>query len=362
MTEQASVPAAAQTATMTAATLAGPGRIELKDLPKPEITETAMALVRITRAGICGSDLYLYDGRMEIEPDFPLGHEYVGVVEEVGPDVRLIEVGDRVAGSFSVSCGRCSQCQRGQHARCLMLRFFGFGFAFGDLPGAQSQYIAVPEADLTLRKVPEGVSDDAAVLIGDNIVTAVDVLHRGRFEAGHVVAVMGAGPTGLLTAQAALALGAGAVVISDPQPHRLRCAESFGATAVDITSDDPADAVLELSGYQGADLVVDATSTAQAASDAVALARKGGVIAVTTVHADGELTIPLGEMWLKDLELVMHQVNVQARLDEVVGLVTSGRLSPEVVISHRLPLEEAAAGYAVSASREALKVVLTPGA
>ncbi|MEA2619284.1 MAG: hypothetical protein QOC97_57, partial [Chloroflexota bacterium] len=149
---------------MIAATLAGPERIELKNVPKPEITESAMALVRITLAGICGSDLYLYDGRMGIEPDFPLGHEYVGVVEEAGPDVRLIEVGDRVAGAFSVSCGRCGPCQRGQHARCLMLRFFGFGFAFGDLPGAQTQFIAVPEADLTLRKVPEGITDDAAVL------------------------------------------------------------------------------------------------------------------------------------------------------------------------------------------------------
>jgi threonine dehydrogenase-like Zn-dependent dehydrogenase len=345
---------------MIAATLAGPGQIELKDVPKPEVAESTTAVVRITRAGICGSDLYLYDGRMEIEPDFPLGHEYVGLVEEVGPEVRLIEVGDRVAGSFSVSCGRCGPCQRGLHQRCLMLRFFGFGFAFGDLPGAQSQYIGVPEADLTLRKVPDAISDDVAVMVGDNIVTAVDVLRRGRFEPGQTVAVMGAGPTGLLTAQAALALGAGAVVVSDSVAHRLRCAESLGATAVDITVDDPADAVLELSSFQGADLVVEATSTVQATADAVALARKGGVIAVTTVHADGEVTIPLGEMWLKDLDLVMHQVDVQARLDEVVSLVASGRLRPEVVITHRLGLEEAAEGYRVAASREAGKVVLTP--
>jgi 2-desacetyl-2-hydroxyethyl bacteriochlorophyllide A dehydrogenase len=345
---------------MIAATLAGPERVELKDVPKPEVTESTTAVVRITRAGICGSDLYLYDGRMEIEPDFPLGHEYVGVVEEVGPEVRLIEVGDRVAGSFSVSCGRCGPCQRGIHQRCLMLRFIGFGFAFGDLPGAQSQYIGVPEADLTLRKVPDAISDDAAVLLGDNIVTAVDVLHRGRFQPGQTVAVMGAGPTGLLTAQAALALGAGAVIVSDRVGHRLRCAEGIGATAVDVTTDDPADAVLELSGFQGADLVVEATSTAQATADAVALVAKGGVIAVTSVHADGEVTIPLGEMWLKDVELVMHQVDVQARLDEVVALVAAGRLRPEVVITHRLGLEDVAEGYRLAASREAGKVVLTP--
>jgi 2-desacetyl-2-hydroxyethyl bacteriochlorophyllide A dehydrogenase len=345
---------------MIAATLAGPGRVELKEVRKPEPSGSTTALVRITRAGICGSDLYLYDGRMEIEPDFPLGHEYVGVVEEVGPEVRLIEAGDRVAGSFSVSCGRCGPCQLGKHQRCLMLRFFGFGFAFGDLPGAQAEYIGVPEADLTLRKVPDGISDDAAVMLGDNVATAIDVLRRGRFEPGQTVAVMGAGPTGLLTAQAALALGAGSVVISDKVAHRLRCAESIGATAVDITTDDPLDAVLELSGFQGADLVVEATSTAQATADAVALARKGGVIAVTTVHVDGEVTIPLGEMWLKDLELVMHQVNVQARLDEVVSLVASGRLNPEAVITHRLALEEVAEGYRLAASREAGKIVLTP--
>jgi threonine dehydrogenase-like Zn-dependent dehydrogenase len=343
-----------------AATLAAPGRVELKEVPQPELAETGAALVRITRAGICGSDLYLYDGRMEIEPDFPLGHEYVGVVEAIGSDVRLIEIGDRVAGSFSVSCGRCGPCQRGWHQRCLMLRFIGFGFAFGDLPGAQSQYIAVPEADLTLRKIPDVISDDAAVMLGDNIVTAVDVLHRGRLQPGQVVAVMGAGPTGLLTAQAALALGASSVVVSDKVGHRLKCAERIGATAVDITTSDPLDAVLELSGFQGADLVVEATSTAQGTADAVALARKGGVIAVTTVHADGEVTIPLGEMWLKDLDLVMHQVDVQARLDAVVALVASGRLDPEVVITHRMCLDDVAEGYRMAASREAGKVILTP--
>jgi threonine dehydrogenase-like Zn-dependent dehydrogenase len=344
-----------------AATLAGPGKIEVQEVPDPQITESGAALVRVTRAGICGSDLYLYDGRMEIEPGFALGHEYVGVVEEIGADVRLIEVGDRVAGSFSVSCGRCSQCQRGQHARCLMLRFFGFGFAFGDLPGGQAERIAVPEADLTLRKVPDEISDDVAVLLGDNIVTAVDVLHRGRFEPGHVVVVLGAGATGLLTAQAALALGARAVIVHDKVPQRLKLAAELGATAVDITQPDADDAVMEASGYQGADLVVEATSTIGGAVDAIPLARKGGVIAVTTVHADGEVTLPIGELWLKDLELVMHQVNVQARLDEVVSLVASGRVRPEAIISHRLTLAQAAEGYAALAAAEATKVLLTPG-
>src|SRR3954452_3053336 len=265
-----------------AATMAGPERVEVRELPKPELTESTAALVRVTRAGICGSDLYLYDGRMDIEPDFALGHEYVGIVEEVGPDVRLIEQGDRVAGSFSVSCGRCGQCQRGHHQRCLLLRFIGFGFAFGDLQGGQAEYIAVPEADLTLRKVPDAVSDDAAGLRGDNIVTAVDVLHRGRFEPGQVVAILGSGTVGLLTAQAALALGAGAVVVTDKVDHRLAHAAKLGATAVNIDNDDPLDAVLDLSGYQGADLVVEATATLEATAAAVAFARKGGVIAVTS--------------------------------------------------------------------------------
>jgi threonine dehydrogenase-like Zn-dependent dehydrogenase len=343
---------------MIAATLAEPGKIEVQDVPDPQITEPGAAIVRVTRAGICGSDLYLYDGRMQIEPGFALGHEYVGVVQEVSPDVRLIEVGDRVAGSFSVSCGRCGQCQRGQHARCLMLRFFGFGFAFGDLPGGQAELICVPEADLTLRKVPEEISDDVAVLLGDNLVTAVDVLHRGRFEPGQVVAILGAGATGLLTAQAALALGASAVVVHDKVSQRLELAAELGAIAVDVTQPDADDAVLEASGYQGADLVVEATSTIRGTVDAISLARKGGVIAVTTVHADGEITLPIGELWLKDLELVMHQVNVQARLDETVALVSSGRIRPEAVITHHFGLRDAAAGYAALASREAIKVLL----
>jgi len=345
---------------MIGVTMAAPGRVELKEFDRPEITESAMAIVRITRAGICGSDLMLWDGRVEIEDDAIIGHEYLGIVEEIGPEVRLIEVGDRVTGTFSVACGHCIQCQRGFGQRCLMLRFIGFGFAFGDLAGGQAEYIAVPEADLTLRKVPDVISDDAALLVGDNAVTAVDVLHRARFEPGQIVAVMGAGPTGLLTAQAALALGAGAVVVSDRLQHRLDVASAFGATAVNVDSDDPLDAVLDLSGYQGADVVVEATNTAQGTVDAVALARKGGTIAVTTVHADGEVTIPLGEMWLKDHTLVMHQVNAQARMDDVIAMIAGGRLEPEKVISHRLPLSDAAHGYAVMAQREALKVILTP--
>jgi threonine dehydrogenase-like Zn-dependent dehydrogenase len=345
---------------MIGVTMATPGRVELKEFPRPEVTETGMAIVKITRAGICGSDLLMWDGRVEIEDDAIIGHEYLGIVEEIGPDVRLIEVSDRVTGTFSVACGHCRACQKGFGQRCLMLRFIGFGFAFGDLDGGQAEYIAVPEADLTLRKVPDVISDDAALLVGDNAVTALDVLHRARFEPGQVVAIMGAGPTGLLTAQAALALGAGAVVISDRLQHRLDVAAAMGATAVNIDTDDPLDAVLDLSGYQGADVVVEATNTAQATVDAIALARKGGTIAVTTVHADGEVTIPLGEMWLKDHTLVMHQVNVNARMDDVIAMIAAGRLDPEQVISHRLPLSEAAQGYAVMAEREALKVILTP--
>jgi threonine dehydrogenase-like Zn-dependent dehydrogenase len=345
---------------MIGVTMAAPGRVECREVPQPELTEPGMAIVKITRAGICGSDLLLWDGRVEIEDDAVIGHEYLGIVEQAGPDVRLIDVGDRVTGTFAVACGHCRQCQKGFGQRCLMLRFIGFGFAFGDLQGGQAQYIAVPEADLTLRKVPEAISDDAALLVGDNAVTAVDVLHRSGFEPGMVVAVMGAGPTGLLTAEAALALGAGAVVVSDRMQWRLRHAEALGATAVDVDRDDPADAVLELSNYQGADIVVEATNTAQATVDAVALARKGATIAVTTVHADGEVTIPLGEMWLKDHTLVMHQANVQARMDDVIAMIAAGRLRPERVITHRLPIEQAAEGYEVTAAREAGKVVLLP--
>jgi 2-desacetyl-2-hydroxyethyl bacteriochlorophyllide A dehydrogenase len=345
---------------MIAATLAEPGKIEVQEVPDPQVTESGAAIVRVTRAGICGSDLYLYDGRMEIEPDFALGHEYVGVVEEIGPDVRLIEVGDRVAGSYFVSCGRCSQCQLGLHSRCLLLRFIGFGFAFGDLQGGQAERIAVPEADLTLRKLPDEVSDDVAVLLGDNVVTAVDALHRGRFKPGDVVAILGAGATGLLTAQVAVALGAGAVIVHDTVPARLKLAAEFGATAVDVTQPDADDAVMEASGYQGADVVVDLTGTPAGIPDAVPLVRKGGVIVVTTVHADGDVTIPVGELWLKDVDLAMHQANVQARLDETIALVASDRVRPEAVISHSLPLRDAADGYAALAAREATKVVLAP--
>src|SRR6185312_16165539 len=220
-------------ATMQAVTFYGPRDVRVEEVPRPEIEEQGDVLLRVDRAAICGTDLHPYNGRMEIEDGFVLGHEYLGTIEAKGDGVSQFEEGDRVVGSFFVACGKCWFCRRGVPMKCMMIRVFGLGMVFGDLSGAQSEYMRVPEADLTLRKMPDtGVDDDDILFVGDIPTTGYDAIRKAGMQPGDVVAVVGAGPVGLCTVMAARALGAGRVVALDMVAERLKLAEDLGAIAV----------------------------------------------------------------------------------------------------------------------------------
>lgn len=345
---------------MQAVVFHGPRDVRVEEVERPQILDAGDAVVRIDMASICGSDLHPYTGRLDAEDGFVMGHEYMGTVVEVGTSVQQIEAGDRVLGSFFACCGSCWFCRRGLYAKCLGAQVFGLGMAFGDLPGTQAEYARIPHADLTLRKVPDGLSDEQALFVGDILTTAYDAVRKTDLRSGDVVAVVGAGPVGLFSMLSAMALGAAKVVVIDRVPDRLKLAESLGAVAVNADELDALDVVLDLTDWRGADVVVDAVGHESAFKAAVSLVRMGGDLTIPGVYMDDEFEVPLGELWIHNTTVHTGVANVQARMDEVLALVHAGRIDPTAIITHRLGLADAAEGYELFARREALKVVLTP--
>jgi threonine dehydrogenase-like Zn-dependent dehydrogenase len=346
---------------MQATTFYGPHDVRVEEVPKPEVEEANDVLLRIDRAAICGTDLHPYTGRMELEEGFVLGHEYLGTIEAKGDGVTQFEEGERAVGSFFVSCGKCWFCRRSVPMKCMGIRVFGMGFAMGDLPGAQSQYMRVPEADLTLRKIPEnGLGDEDLLFVGDILTTGYDAVRKTGMRPGDVVAVVGCGPVGLCTVMAARALGAGKVVAVDMVPDRLKLAETLGAIAVNPAETDADDVVLELTDWRGADVVVDAVGNEKALAACFPLVRMGGTISLPGMYVEDATSVPIGDMWLKNITITAGVANVQGHMDEVIELIRDGRIDPKVIISHRLPLSEAPKGYELFEAKEAMKVVLDP--
>ena len=344
---------------MRAVTFHAPGdvRVEERADPAPEADDDAV--VRVEATGICGSDLHIYHGRVQIEPGFVIGHEYVGTVAAAGDGVTEVGVGDRVLGTYCTACGGCFFCRRGEYHKCDDGRVFGHGATLGSLQGAQAELVLVPHANLTLRRVPEGVSDDAALFAGDVAGTAYHAIADGGFEPGASVAVLGLGPVGLCSVQVARAAGASLVVAVDTVEERLRVAETLGATPVHLTEGDPRAAVKELTGGRGVDRSVDAVGHPDALDLACRLARKAGTVSVTGVYAE-RVEVHMGLVWIKALTLRTGHANVIGHLDRVLAMIASGALDPTRLVTHHMTLDEAPEAYAVYDRREALKIVLAP--
>jgi threonine dehydrogenase-like Zn-dependent dehydrogenase len=349
--------------TMKGVAIYGPRDVRVEEVPKPTIEEPGDVFLRVDRSAICGTDLHPYHGRVEIEEGFVLGHEYMGTIEAKGDGVTQFDEGDRVVGSFFVACGKCWFCRRGIFMKCLSIRVFGMGMAFGDLSGAQSEYMRIPEADLTLRKLPDdGLEDDDVLFVGDILTTGYDAVRKADMQPGDVVAVVGAGPVGLCTVMAARALGAGRVVAIDFVPERLKLAESLGAVAVNPKETDPEDVVREMTEWRGADVVVDAVGHESALTSTFSLVRQGGTISLAGMYVEDQAQVPIGDIWLKNIRVTSGVANIQGHMDELLELVRDRRIDPKVIISHRMPLSEAAKGYELFDAKEALKVVFDPKA
>ena len=346
---------------MPAVVLRGPHRVEVAEVPKPEISNPTDVLVRVERTAICGTDLHPYEGRLEIEADVILGHEFIGTVEAVGDAVAQLSEGDRVVSSCVVSCGACYQCRRHQPGNCAGSRIFGLGLALGDLDGGQAGHVIIPNADLSARKIPESgsASDEDILFAGDIMTTGYEAVARAM-RPGDTVAVVGAGPVGLCSAMAAVALGAAQVIVVDKVEARLKEAAGIGAVTVNASETDPTDAVLDLTDWRGADLVVDAVGHESALVSAISLVRAGGILSIPGVYTEEALTIPFGDLYLKGVSVQMGVAHITEYIDEVIALMAAGKLEPRRIISHRMGLSEAAEAYRLFANHEATKVVLDP--
>jgi alcohol dehydrogenase len=344
---------------MQAVTFQAPGEVRVEDRPEPELLERDDAIVRVEATGVCGSDLHIYHGRVSMEEGFILGHEFVGTIVAAGDAVTQVAEGERVLGCYCSACGNCFFCRRGDFHKCDEGRVFGHGKTLGALQGAQAEQVLVPHANLTLRRVPEGMSDDIALFAGDVMGTGWHAIDQAEIRPGDTAAVLGLGPVGLCAVQAAKAAGAAKVIAVDTVADRLALAESFGAEAVHLTDDDPRAAVKAATEGRGVDAAIDAVGHPDALELACRVTRKAGIVSVIGVYAE-RIEVHMGIVWIKALTMKTGHANVIGHVDRVLSMLDAGVLDPGPLVTHHMKLEEAAEAYAVYDRREALKIVMTP--
>jgi 2-desacetyl-2-hydroxyethyl bacteriochlorophyllide A dehydrogenase len=344
---------------MRAVTFQAPGEVRIEERSEPEPLAADDAVVRVEASGICGSDLHIFHGRVQIEPGFTLGHEYVGTVVAAGDAVSTVSEDDRVLGTYCTACGACFFCRRGEYHKCDSGRVFGHGATLGSLQGAQAELVLVPNANLALRRIPEGLSDEVALFAGDVMGTAYHAVEAVGTRPGDTVAVLGLGPVGLCAVQVARAAGAALVVAVDSVADRLAMAESFGAACVHLTEGDPRAEVKRLTDGRGVDGAIDAVGHPDALDLACRLARKAGTVSATGVYAE-RIEVHMGVVWIKALTLCSGHANVIGHLDSVLSMLGAGVVDPSPLVTHRMALDDAQQAYEVYDRREALKIVLAP--
>lgn len=349
---------------MRALTVHGPLDVRCTEVPAPRPPGAAGAVIRVTAAGICGSDLHIYDGHgFSADTGYCLGHEAVGEVIETGPEVRRFPVGARVLLPASVGCSACAPCAVGHVVACDHRRSRDGALCYGlsnRLPGSQAEAVGVPDADVNLVEVPDAISDEAAVLLTDNAPTAWYGCRRARIEPGDTVAVIGLGPVGQIAVRAALLLGAARVLVADPVESRCRQAEASGGTRLDPV--EPAKHLRELTRGEGADAVIEAVGSDAAIGLAVRVARQAGRISVLGVTHNDEFPYPMAKAQARELEFAIGLCSVQRELPALLRLCATGRLELADLVTHRLDLSEGGRAYAMLAARDpgVGKILLDP--
>jgi 2-desacetyl-2-hydroxyethyl bacteriochlorophyllide A dehydrogenase len=352
--------------TMRAVLLRKAHDVRVDDVERPTVTDPGDVLLKVEKTAICGTDLHPYEGRLELEEDVVLGHEFLGTVVEVGSGVNQFSEGDRAVASCVVSCGACYNCRRQRPGQCLGTRIFGLGIVFGSLSGGQAEYVIVPNADLVMRKLPESDgtvqgTDEDRLFVGDIMATGYEAV-RKVMRPGDTVAVVGAGPVGLCAAMAANVLGAGQVAVVDKVASRLAEAEKIGALGVNASEGDPAEAIQDITEWRGADVVIDAVGHPSALLSACSLVASGGALSIPGVYTEDSIELPFGELYLKGVTIHQGVANIINYMDETLALIAAGKLDPSRFISHRMPMSEAAEAYRMFEAREATKIVLDPTA
>jgi threonine dehydrogenase-like Zn-dependent dehydrogenase len=393
---------------MKAVTWQGKRDVQVEEVPDPKIEEPTDAVVRITSSGICGSDLHLYEvlGPFLDKGDV-LGHEPMGIVEEVGPEVGHIGPGDRVVMPFTIACGRCWMCGQGLQSQCettqvrdqgMGAALFGYTRLYGQVPGGQAEYLRVPQAQAGPIKVPHGPPDDRFVYLSDVLPTAWQAVEYAGVPQGGSVVVLGLGPIGDMSARIALHRGAGRVIGVDLVPERLERARARGVEALDLNGeDDLVSHVRDLTDGRGPDAVIDAVGMeahgspvgklahqmASLLPDALAakmiekagvdrlnafhlaieLVRRGGTISLVGVYGGMADPLPMLTLFDKQLQLRMGQANVRRWVDDLLPLLgDDDPLGVDGFATHHLPLAEAPGAYEMFQKKRdgAVKILLQP--
>jgi threonine dehydrogenase-like Zn-dependent dehydrogenase len=336
-------------------------RVRVMDLPDPTVVEPTDAIVRVTAAAICGSDLHFFEGKAPMSPGDAIGHEAVGVVEAVGDGVSHFRPGDRVVVAFDNVCGDCWFCRRGQTSLCPDYGTFGTGpFGVG-LGGAQAELLRVPGADVNMLRVPDGMEDERALFVGDILTTGYYGAAIAGIQPSDTVAVIGCGPVGFFCIQAAQMHGPTEVLALDMEPERLALAERFGAVPINVREHNAEMAVARRTDGRGADVVIEAVGNEAAYDSSTHVVRRGGIVCVVGMYVSERIQIPLGVYWSRALTIRFAGIcPIHAWWDRAMQAVVDGAIDPLPIVSHTLPLEEAPRGYELFASREATKVVLLP--
>ncbi|WP_405774379.1 glutathione-independent formaldehyde dehydrogenase [Streptomyces sp. NBC_00859] len=376
---------------MKALVYQGPRDVAVKDVPDARIERPTDVLVKITSTNICGSDLHMYEGRTPMETGRVLGHENLGVVVEVGSGVDRIKTGDRVCLPFNIGCGFCANCERGLTGFCLSVDSdtpggaYGFA-AMGTYAGGQAEFLRVPWGDFNCLVLPEDAveKENDYVMLADIFPTGYHATQLADVSPGESVVVYGGGPVGLMAAYSANLRGAAQVLVVDRHPDRLRLAEQAGAIAIDDSNGDHVEQIMELTdggadkgcecvGYQAHD-PQGSESPESTMNDLVASVKATGAIGVvgvflpqddggpTELAKQGKMPFDFGQFWFKGQRIATGQANVKAYNRHLGRLIHHGKAQPSFIVSHELPLDEAAEAYRKFDDRVAgwTKVILKP--
>jgi alcohol dehydrogenase len=338
----------------------GIGDISLEEVDVPTIKNPSDALIKISLTTICGSDLHLIHGQTVVDPESPIGHECVGVVEAVGSDVTSFKPGDRVVVPTFPYCGNCFYCKKGVPSQCEKGGIIGFGSIRGGLGGAQTEYIRVPFADMGLVKIPDSLSDEDVIFVGDILSTAYFALENVPMHIGDSVAIVGPGPVGLCVQEVAPLFGAGQIIMIGTGEYGLKVAKERGAEAINGKTDNAVEKILELTGGYGADVVVECVGTPETFQLAFDCVRKGGAVSLMGMWGE-PVEVPLNDMVMNNITIFTGLVNCH-RLQEIVDLIECKRIDANFLLTHRMKLDDILEAYRIFENKEdnVLKIAITP--
>lgn len=378
---------------MKALTYDGPYHVKLREKPAPRIEHPQDAILKVTAAAICGSDLHLLHGLVpDTRVGFTFGHEMVGIIEEVGPQVTGLKPGDRVMLPFQIFCGGCYYCVRGQTASCentnpasdMACGVYGYSHTVGGYDGGQAEYVRVPFADVDAEPIPDDLDDLDALPITDAMSTGYQAAEMCDLQGGETVVVFGAGPVGLFAMRAAWLLGAGRVIAVDHVPYRLDFARRWaGVETIDFDEVDPITAIKSETEDRGAHCTIDAVGLEAAGAPLRRLAgvygkliggsaraldwcfhatRKGGTVSVVGVYGPPFTLVDFGTAMNKQLTIRTGQASVKRYMPRMIEHIRSGRIDPRPLFTHRLPLEKGPEAYHTFAQKKdgCIKVALFP--